>query len=64
MSEGRISMKINTEVSELSNDGAVTVGAVSISALKVRSAETTVELPSGGALAMAGLISEDISAKY
>jgi pilus assembly protein CpaC len=54
MSEGRISLKIETEVSELSNDGAVD----GIKALKKRSAKSTVELPSGGSLAMAGLISE------
>ncbi len=59
MSEGRISLKISTEVSELSSDGAVTAGSISLQALKVRRAETTVELPSGGALVMAGLISDD-----
>ncbi|MGI9387743.1 MAG: type II and III secretion system protein family protein [Methyloligellaceae bacterium] len=59
MSEGRISLKISTEVSELSTEGAVTAGSISLQALKVRRAETTVELPSGGALVMAGLISDD-----
>ena len=58
MSEGRISLKISTEVSELSSEGAVSVGGISLKALKVRRAETTVELPSGGSLVMAGLISE------
>lgn len=59
LSEGRISLKIETEVSELTNDGAVTLSNVSIPALKKRSANTVVELPSGGSLAMAGLVSED-----
>lgn len=59
MSEGRISMKVSTEVSELSNDGAVTLTSINIPALKVRRANTTVELPSGGALVMAGLISDE-----
>jgi pilus assembly protein CpaC len=54
LSEGRISLKIETEVSELSTDGA-TAGVL---ALKKRSAKSTVELPSGGSIAMAGLISE------
>jgi pilus assembly protein CpaC len=54
LSEGRISLKIETEVSELSTDGA-TAGLL---ALKKRSAKSTVELPSGGSIAMAGLISE------
>ena len=59
MSEGRVSMRISTEVSELSNDGAVSVGSINIQGLKVRRANTTVELPSGGSLVLAGLISDD-----
>lgn len=60
MSEGRISLKIETEVSELTNNGAVTLSAIAIPALKKRSAKSTVELPSGGSLAMAGLLSNDV----
>ena len=59
MTEGRISLTISAEVSELSSDGAVTVNDISILALKVRRAETTLELPSGGTLAMAGLLSDE-----
>ena len=59
MSEGRISLAIAAEVSQLSNDGAVVLRDLSIPALKVRRAETTVELPSGGTLAMAGLLSDE-----
>ncbi len=59
LSEGRISLKIETEVSELTNQGAVTLGGISVPALKKRQAKSTVELPSGGSLAIAGLISED-----
>jgi pilus assembly protein CpaC len=58
LSEGRISLRIAADVSELSSDGAVTVSDLSIPALKVRRAETTLELPSGGTLAMAGLLSD------
>ncbi|ADZ72084.1 type II and III secretion system protein family protein [Polymorphum gilvum] len=58
LSGGRISMRVKTEVSELTNDGAVTTGGIVISALKVRRAESTVELPSGGTLVMAGLLKE------
>jgi pilus assembly protein CpaC len=58
MSEGRISLKVSTEVSELSNQGAVILSNISIPALKVRRAETVVELPSGGSLVMAGLLSD------
>ena len=58
MSEGRISLKVSTEVSELSNVGAVILSNIAIPALKVRRAETVVELPSGGSLVMAGLLSD------
>ncbi|MEG6508454.1 type II and III secretion system protein family protein [Methyloligella sp. 2.7D] len=58
MSEGRISLKISTEVSELSDEGAITTGGFTIPALKVRRAQTTVELPSGGSLVIAGLLSD------
>lgn len=59
LTEGRISLNISAEVSELSSDGAVTINEISIPALKVRRAETTLELPSGGTLAMAGLLSDE-----
>jgi pilus assembly protein CpaC len=67
MAEGRISLKVLTEVSELSNDNALTltqsVSATetttqTIPSIKTRRAETTVEIPSGGSLAMAGMIHE------
>ena len=59
LSEGRISLKVLTEVSELSADGAITVpGGFTVSALKTRRAETTLEIPSGGSLAMAGMIQQ------
>ena len=57
LSEGRISLQIETEVSELTNEGAVTVSEIAIPALRVRRASSTLEMPSGGALVMAGLIS-------
>lgn len=59
MSEGRISLKIETEVSELSDQGAVTIQGLRIPALQKRQANSTVELPSGGSLALAGLLSEN-----
>ena len=58
MTEGRISLKIDTEVSELTNEGAVVLSNISIPALKTRQARSTVELPSGGSLAIAGLLSD------
>lgn len=60
LSEGRISLKIESEVSELSNAGAIVLDSTSIPALKKRQANSTVELPSGGSIALAGLISDDV----
>jgi pilus assembly protein CpaC len=59
LSDGRISLSISAEVSELSTDGAIIVSSLSIPALKTRSAETTLEMPSGATLAMAGLLSDE-----
>jgi pilus assembly protein CpaC len=58
LSEGRISLKIESEVSELTTDGAVVLSNIQIPALKTRQAKTTVEMPSGGSLAIAGLIKD------
>jgi pilus assembly protein CpaC len=62
LSEGRISLKVLTEVSELSNENSIQLvqgsSTQTIPAIKTRRAETTVEIPSGGALAMAGMIQE------
>ena len=60
MSEGRISLKIETEVSELSVANSIVVDRLSIPGLSKREAKSTVELPSGGSLALAGLISDDV----
>ncbi len=62
LSPGRISLQVSTEVSELTNTGAFTLQGASnstgltIPALSVRRAQTTVELPSGGSFAIAGLM--------
>lgn len=58
---GRISLKLSTEVSELTSLGSFTLGngtggGLSIPGLNVRRAETVVELPSGGAMMIAGLM--------
>jgi pilus assembly protein CpaC len=58
LSEGRISLKVMTEVSELSTTGGVTVQGTTVPSITTRRAETTVEIPSGGSLAMAGMIQE------
>jgi pilus assembly protein CpaC len=60
LTEGRISLRVMTEVSEVSTENALTGGAggTTIPSIKTRRAETTLEIPSGGALAMAGLIQD------
>ena len=63
LSEGRISLRVMTEVSEVSNDNSITIsggssGSFTIPSIKTRRAETTLEIPSGGSMAMAGLIQE------
>lgn len=54
LSSGRISLRIQTRVSE-------PVLTTSAAEFRKRDAETTVELPSGGSLALAGLIRDDIA---
>jgi pilus assembly protein CpaC len=63
LSEGRISLKVGTEVSDLSTENSITLGVTGSSTLTVpsiraRRAETVVEVPSGGSLALAGMIQE------
>lgn len=58
----RLNLRVRPEVSELSDNGAVSVplgnggGTVRIPALTVRRAETTIELGSGQSFAIAGLL--------
>jgi pilus assembly protein CpaC len=60
LSEGRISLRVMTEVSEVSMENSLTGGngGTTIPSIKTRRAETTLEIPSGGSIAMAGLIQE------
>ena len=64
LSDGRIRMHVRPEVSELTTAGAVTVqsganSSISIPALTVRRADTTIELGSGQSFAIAGLLQDD-----
>jgi pilus assembly protein CpaC len=73
MSGGMISLKVSTEVSELTSEGSINTGdvpvrnadgtttvihGITIPALQVRRAETTLEMSSGGSMVLAGLIQE------
>jgi pilus assembly protein CpaC len=57
LSSGRISLNINTEISDV--DNTLTVNGAY--ALSKRQAQTTVELPSGGAIALGGLLKDNIT---
>ena len=60
LSDQRISLRVRPEVSELSENGAITVNGLTIPALATRRAETTVELGSGQSFAIGGLLSHDV----
>jgi pilus assembly protein CpaC len=66
LSPGRISLKIRTSVSEPTTEGAVALsagvrrGGAQFLSIRKRLADTTVELPSGGSMMIAGLVRDDI----
>ena len=65
LSAGRISLKVLTEVSDLSSANSLvitqpgTTATATIPSIRTRRADTTVEIPSGGSLAMAGMIQDE-----
>jgi len=59
MSENRISMEMTTEVSNATYDDNLQLQGISVPTFNVRRAQTTVELPSGGTLMIAGLLQSD-----
>ena len=66
LSPGRISLRIATEVSEPTFEGSVTsiannnIPAATTLSIRRREATTSVELPSGGSIVIAGLVKDDI----
>ena len=66
LSEGLISLNISTEVSEPTTEGSFETGGLGgdILGLRVRRANTVVELPAGGSLVIAGLIREEARTSY
>jgi pilus assembly protein CpaC len=65
LSEGRISLRVMTEVSDISSNNSLTIpipgstDTVTVPSIRTRRADTTLEIPSGGTLAMAGMIQEE-----
>jgi len=63
LSPGRMSLKVMTEVSDISSKNSLTLNGLggftsTVPSIQTRRAETTVEIPSGGSLALAGMIQE------
>jgi pilus assembly protein CpaC len=56
LADGRISMRVRPEVSELSNEGSIKLNGFDVPAITTRRAETTVELGSGQSFMLAGLL--------
>ena len=61
MADGKIRLRLRTEVSDISSQGAVRINGTEIPALLTRMAETTVELGSGQSFMIAGLLSNQAS---
>lgn len=57
----RINLQVKPEVSELTNNGAITLNGVTVPALTTRRAETTVDLASGQSFAIAGLMQNNVT---
>jgi pilus assembly protein CpaC len=57
LSQGRIQLRIATEVTDVDYSTQITFSGVSVPGFRTRNNVTTVELPSGGSIATAGLIS-------
>jgi pilus assembly protein CpaC len=57
LSQGRIQLRIATEVTDIDYAKQITFSGLSIPGFRTRNNTTTVELPSGGSVASAGLIS-------
>jgi pilus assembly protein CpaC len=62
LAQGRIQMRVATEVTDIDYSKQVTVGGTSVPGFRTRKNETTVELPSGGSIVSAGLISTQSAA--
>lgn len=65
LTPGRISLKIRTAVSEPTSEASFNiprggVGSASVPGIRKRVADTTVELPSGGSMVIAGLVRDDV----
>lgn len=60
MSNDRISLQLQTEVSNIDNTNSLSAFGVVLPGFSVRRASTTVDIPSGGSLMIAGLLKSDV----
>lgn len=60
LADGRISLRVRSEVSDISSQGAVRINNIEVPATTTRMAETTVELGSGQSMMIAGLLSNQM----
>lgn len=61
LANGRISLRVRPEVSDISSANAVTIGGFSVPSITTRMADTTVELGSGQSFMIAGLLQNTAS---
>ncbi len=61
LADGRISLRVRSEVSDISSQGAIRIGGLEVPATTTRMAETTVELGSGQSMMIAGLLSNQMA---
>ncbi len=59
MASNHINLRVRPEVSQLTNQGSVTINGFTIPALTVRRADTTIELGSGESFVIAGLLQDN-----
>lgn len=60
LSPGRISLKVRTSVSEPTTEGGLNMSQTGLVSIRKRLADTTIELPSGGSMMIAGLVRDDV----
>jgi pilus assembly protein CpaC len=61
LANGRISLRVRPEVSQISSTGQLQINGFNIPALTTRRAETTIELGSGQTFALGGLLQNNIA---
>jgi pilus assembly protein CpaC len=57
---GRINLKVRTSVSEPTSEASAQMAGRNVLSIRKRLADTTVELPSGGSMMIAGLVRDDV----